>query len=161
MTTRKRTILALSVSAVIIFLDQLTKMLVLRFMTEYQYVPIIGDYFGLRLVFNDRAAFSLGGGNTWIFTLMSTLAMLALIYFVPRFHSKSWLIMGGIALGGVVGNLIDRLTKEPGFPNGHVVDFVQIPFNFPIFNIADMAISTMAVLFAVRLIRGDVIGGKK
>ena len=50
--------------------------------------------------------------------------------------------MAGVLLGGITGNLIDRLVREPGFGIGHVVDYIQVPFNFPIFNIADMAIST-------------------
>ena len=113
------------------------------------------------LAFNDRAAFSLGGSTTWFFTLTSTLATLALLYFVPRFTSKSTRILGSVALGGVVGNLIDRITKDPGFPNGHVVDFIQIPFNFPIFNIADMAITISATLIAIKFIRGETFGVKK
>ena len=145
----------------VIFIDQLTKFLALEFLTIFEYVPVLGDLLGWRLAFNDRAAFSLGGGSTWIFTLTSTIAMLLLIYFVPRFHTRGWLLLGGTALGGVVGNLIDRITKSPGFPNGHVVDFIQIPFNFPVFNIADMAISISAFLVVVRVIRGDKIGGKK
>lgn len=145
----------------VIFLDQLSKYVVLEVLTPFQYVPVFGDVLGWRLAFNDRAAFSLGGGSTWVFTLTSTLAMLALLYFVPRFHARNWLILGGIALGGVVGNLIDRVTKAPGFPNGHVVDFIQIPFNFPVFNIADMAISVSAFLIVIRVIRGEKIGGGK
>jgi signal peptidase II len=70
-------------------------------------------------------------------------------------------LLGGFALGGVGGNLIDRLFREPGFPNGHVVDFIQIPFNFPIFNIADMAISSAAFLIALRVVRGEKFGGSK
>lgn len=69
--------------------------------------------------------------------------------------------MGGLALGGVVGNLIDRLTRDPGFPNGKVVDFIQIPFNFPIFNIADSAICVAAFLITLQVVRGVPFGGRK
>jgi signal peptidase II len=160
-TSKAQTLLPLSVAVGVIFLDQLTKFLALEFLTTFEYVPVLGDALGWRLAFNDRAAFSLGGGSTWIFTLTSTFAMLALLYFVPRFQSRSWLLLGGFALGGVVGNLIDRVTKAPGFPNGHVVDFIQIPFNFPVFNIADMAISISAFLIVIKVIRGEKIGGTK
>ena len=143
-----------------VLLDQVTKLLALEFLSPYRPVPVIFELLQFHLVFNDRAAFSLGGSTTWFFTLTSTLATLALLFFVPRFKARSWKILGAVALGGVVGNLIDRLTKQPGFPNGHVVDFIQIPFNFPIFNIADMAITISATLIAIKFIRGESVGGK-
>ncbi|MFN4846582.1 MAG: signal peptidase II [Rhodoluna sp.] len=159
--SRSGLIISLSTAFSVIFLDQLTKLLALQFLKPFEPVEVLGNVLRLTLVFNDRAAFSLGGSTTWFFTLTSSLATLALLYFVPRFPTKSWLILGGFALGGVVGNLIDRLTKYPGFPNGHVVDFIQIPFNFPIFNIADMAITITAVIIAIRFIRGERLGGSK
>jgi signal peptidase II len=58
-----------------------------------------------------------------------------------------------------VGNLIDRLTREPTFGNGHVVDFIKIPFNFPVFNLADIFIVSMAILTVIRVFRGEHIGG--
>jgi signal peptidase II len=67
--------------------------------------------------------------------------------------------MAGIFLAGVVGNLIDRLIREPSFGNGHVVDFIQIPFNFPVFNLADIFIVSMAVLTVIRVFRGENLGG--
>lgn len=155
----RSTFLALGIAAAVIIIDQFSKTLALGFLTPLEPVSVLGDLLRFTLAFNDRAAFSLGGSNTWIFTLTSTIAALALIYFVPRFRTKGWLVMGGCALGGVVGNLIDRITRAPGFPNGQVIDFIQIPFNFPIFNIADMAISLTAVVVVIRVIRGDRIGG--
>jgi signal peptidase II len=67
--------------------------------------------------------------------------------------------MTGIFLGGVVGNLIDRLIREPSIGNGHVVDFIMIPFNFPVFNLADIFIVSMASLAVIRIYRGDTLGG--
>lgn len=141
--------------------DQLTKAIALANLELYTPVPVIGDLLHFTLAFNDRAAFSLGGANTWVFTLISSIVVLALLWFGPRFRTRGWLILGGLALGGVSGNLIDRLFREPGFPNGHVVDFIQIPFNFPIFNIADMAICSAAFLIALRIVAGQKMGGAK
>jgi signal peptidase II len=67
--------------------------------------------------------------------------------------------MAGIFLAGVVGNLIDRLIREPSFGNGHVVDFIQIPFNFPVFNLADIFIVSIASLAVIRVFRGENLGG--
>jgi signal peptidase II len=119
----------------------------------------LGDVLGWYLTFNDSAAFSLGFGATWIFTIISAIAVLALIWFAPKMHTPGWSASAGILLGGVLGNLIDRLTKAPGFPNGQVVDFIQIPFNFPIFNFADICISGVMTLVVIRVFRGDTIGG--
>ena len=145
----------------VITLDQLTKALALKFLELYEPVPVIDGVLNFTLAFNDRAAFSLGGGNTWVFTLLASSACLFLLWFGPKFRTQSWLILGGFALGGVAGNLIDRLFRSPGFPNDHVIDFIQIPFNFPIFNIADMAISSAAFLIALKIVRGEKFGGSK
>ena len=145
----------------VITLDQLTKEFALRFLELYEPMPVLPGILNFTLAFNDRAAFSLGGANTWVFTLMASLACLVLLWLGPKFKTKTWLILGGFALGGVGGNLIDRLFRDPGFPNGHVVDFIQIPFNFPIFNIADMAISSAAFLIALKVVRGEKFGGSK
>lgn len=119
---------------------------------------MIGDLVQFNLVFNDSAAFSLGFGATYVFAIISSIAVLALLWYSTKVESKSWAILVGIALGGVTGNLIDRLTREPGFGNGMVVDFIQIPFNFPVFNLADSAIVVVAAAVVLRTIRGDQIG---
>ncbi|MFZ4117398.1 MAG: signal peptidase II [Rhodoluna sp.] len=155
----KSTLIFLGVGVLVIIFDQLAKELALANLERYTPVPVIGDLLQFTLAFNDRAAFSLGGASTWIFTLISSTVALALLWFGPKFRTRSWLILGGLALGGVCGNLIDRLFRAPGFPNGHVVDFIQIPFNFPIFNIADIAICSAAFLIALRVTLGQKIGG--
>jgi signal peptidase II len=152
--------LFLSIALTVVFIDQLTKFLAVHFLTPYEPVSVLGEVLQFTLAFNSKAAFSIGPASTWVFTIISSLATLALLWFGPKFRSRDWLILGGFALGGVAGNLIDRLVRSPGFPNGHVVDFIQIPFNFPVFNIADIAISVSATLIALKVIRGDRIGGK-
>lgn len=154
-----KTALFLGVATLIVLLDQLCKALALNNLHTFQTVPFIFDIVRFTLVFNDSAAFSLGGSATWVFTLLSTVASLALLWFGPRFRTTGWLILIGLALGGVVGNLVDRLFRSPGFPNGQVVDFIQIPFNFPIFNIADSAITISAFIIAIRIMRGEKFGG--
>jgi signal peptidase II len=151
----------LGVALSIIFIDQLTKTLALEYLELYQPRPVIGELLQFTLAFNDRAAFSMGGANTWVLTIIASIVTLLLLWFGPKFKSKSWLLLAGIALGGVTGNLIDRIFREPSFANGHVVDFIQIPFDFPIFNIADMAISSAAFVIALKVIRGEKFGGSK
>jgi signal peptidase II len=155
-----KTLLFLGVATFVVLIDQITKSLALTNLHTFQTVPFILDIVRFTLVFNDSAAFSLGGSATWVFTLLSTIASLALLWFGPKFRTTGWLILIGLALGGVVGNLVDRLFRSPGFPNGHVVDFIQIPFNFPIFNMADSAITISAAIIAIRIIRGEKLGGR-
>lgn len=144
-----------------ITLDQVTKAVALQFLTINNPVPFLGELVQWRLTKNDSAAFSMGFGITWIFTIISSLAVLVAIWLIRKVKTKSWALMLGVALGGVTGNLIDRLTRDPGFPNGHVIDFISIPFNFPIFNVADMCIFFVAVFTVIRTMRGENLGGGK
>jgi signal peptidase II len=120
---------------------------------------VIEQLLSWRLVYNDAAAFSIGFGYTWILAVISSIAALVTIWFSRKITSLSWQLMSGVFLGGVVGNLIDRLTREPSFANGHVVDFIQIPLNFPVFNLADIFIVSIATLSVVRVMRGEQLGG--
>lgn len=151
--------LYLIVALILISLDQFTKNLAIASLKLGVNYQVIGELLTWRLVYNDSAAFSLGFGYTWILAVISAVAALATIWFARRITSVSWQIMTGIFLGGVVGNLIDRLIREPGFGNGHVVDFIRIPFNFPVFNLADIFIVSMAILTVVRIYRGEHLGG--
>ena len=156
-----RVVLLLSIAISAVFIDQLTKQIALANLVPNIRVDSLGSVLGWRLVFNDSAAFSLGFGITWLFTLFSTVAVLLLLWFARRIETRSWAILGGFLLGGVTGNLIDRCFRSPGFPNGHVVDFIQIPFGFPIFNIADCCITITMTIVAVRVALGHPIGKAK
>lgn len=148
-------------ASIVILLDQWSKAVALANLQPGELVPFIGHLVQLRLAFNDSAAFSLGFGITWIFTIISSLAALAILWFSQKIETLSWALMAGVLLGGVVGNLIDRITRATGFADGTVIDFIQLPFNFAIFNIADMAIVITCTLGAIRLIRGEQIGKAK
>lgn len=148
-------------AVLVVAADQASKAIAIANLDPNSFYPFIGDLVRFYLVYNDSAAFSLSLGATAIFTVISTLATAALVFFAFRIETKSWAIMAGVVLGGVVGNLIDRLFRAPGFGSGHVVDFLSIPFNFPIFNVADMAISITAVFVVIRVMRGDRIGKKR
>lgn len=151
--------LYLAIALVLIFVDQFTKNLAIASLELGVSYEVIGEILTWRLVYNDSAAFSLGFGYTWILAVISAVAALATMWFARRITSVSWQIMTGIFLGGVVGNLIDRLIREPSFGNGHVVDFIRIPFNFPVFNLADVFIVSMAILTVIRVYRGENLGG--
>ena len=151
--------LFIAVAALLIVLDQLTKTLAISNLKLGIDYPVIGELLAWRLVYNDSAAFSLGFGYTWILAVISSVATIVVIWFARRITAVSWALMAGVFLAGVVGNLIDRLFREPSFGNGHVVDFIKIPFNFPVFNFADIFIVTMATLTVIRVFRGENLGG--
>jgi signal peptidase II len=162
--TRKRTksarYLLFGVSAsLIVALDQLTKFWAESYLVGQGSIPIIGELLQFRLAYNNAAAFSLGVGATWVLTTISLAASIALIALSPRIKTMTWALIGGMALGGAVGNLIDRAFKQPEFFNGQVVDFIQIPFNFPIFNLADTFLVVAVSLAILRTLMGDEIGG--
>lgn len=141
--------------------DQFVKNFLIDALVPGKSVDFLGSLVRLTLVFNDSAAFSIGFGATWIFTILSTAAVLALIWFSFKIQTVGWAAMAGVLLGGITGNLIDRLVREPGFGVGHVVDYIQVPFNFPIFNIADMAIFIICTLSVIRIMRGDQVGRQR
>lgn len=145
----------------VIALDQFVKNYLIATLSPGSPINFIGSLVRLNLVFNDSAAFSIGFGATWVFTILSSAAVLVLIWFSFRIETTGWAVMAGVLLGGVTGNLIDRLVREPGFAIGHVVDYIQVPFNFPIFNIADMAIFIVCSLSVIRVLRGDQIGRRR
>ena len=162
--TRKRTksarYLLFGVSAsLIVALDQLTKFWAETNLVGQGSIPVIGELLQFRLAYNNAAAFSLGVGATWVLTTISLAASIALIALSPRIKTMTWALIGGMVLGGAVGNLIDRAFKQPEFFNGHVVDFIQIPFNFPIFNLADSFLVVAVSLAILRTLMGDEIGG--
>jgi len=66
--------------------------------------------------------------------------------------SKGWSVVLGLALGGILGNLTDRIFRSPGFFTGHVIDWIQVP-NWPVFNLADSAIVVAASIAVVLSIR--------
>ena len=82
-----------------------------------------------------------------------------IIVFARRIRSFAWAAVFGMLLGGTIGNLTDRLLREPGFGQGHVIDFIQL-WGFPaIFNVADMAITFSVVLLVILTLIGLGIDG--
>ncbi|MFI8632257.1 signal peptidase II [Microbacterium sp. NPDC077663] len=147
--------------------DQFTKFLALENLPERQAVPVLGDFLQLYLTFNPGAAFSLGEGVTWVFTLVLAAAAVTIIVLaVTRVRSRAWAIVLGLLLGGILGNLGDRLFRAPGFLVGHVVDFIHTPWlwlGFPsaIYNVADSFIVTMMLAVAILVLLGIRFDGSR
>lgn len=136
-------------------LDQATKAWAIRALEWNVSVPFIGEILQLHLIANPGAAFSLGSGYTWLFTILSGVVFGALTMVATRLRHRGWAVILGAFAAGVVGNLTDRLVRPPGFAVGHVIDFLQLP-NWPIFNVADICVTGGAVALGIMWWRADV-----
>ncbi len=134
-------------------LDRLTKDWAVSNLSLHEPRELLGSVLQLHLVFNPGAAFSVGAGSTWVFTIVQAAVSLAILAIAFWVRSWPWRVGLGLVLGGALGNLTDRLTREPGFGVGHVVDFLELP-RWPVFNIADSAIVTGAVVIAIATVLG-------
>nr|WP_240675525.1 signal peptidase II [Cellulomonas endophytica] len=150
------TALALGVLAV----DQATKVWALGALQEGVRRPLVGDLLGLQLVYNPGAALSIATGMTWLLTLVAVVVVLVVVRAVRRIGSTGWAVALGLLLGGAVGNLLDRLFRDPGFPEGHVVDFLAYGSLF-VGNVADIAIVAAAVLVVLLSLRGTGLDGRR
>ncbi|MFC5790325.1 signal peptidase II [Agromyces tardus] len=156
-------LLVLAGAAILVYgLDQFAKYLVVTNLTEGDVVPVLGNVLQWQFVRNPGAAFSLASGMTWIFTILAAGVITFIAWFARRIRSIAWALVFGLLLGGVLGNLTDRLLREPGFGVGHVIDFISTPWLIPaIYNVADMAIVSSMVLFMILTIRGVGLDGTR
>lgn len=156
-----RALITLAAVAVAVYLvDQLSKLLVTANLEMGgPPVKVLGDLLQFVYVRNSGAAFSIGAGSTWIFTIIAMAVLVFVIWYSPRIRSIAWSVVFGLLLGGLLGNLSDRLLRPPGFGEGEVVDFLKIPLLPAIFNLADTAIVTAAAVFIILTIRGVGLDG--
>ncbi len=144
----------------VVAVDQATKWLALQKLDEGQAVPILGDLLGLRLVFNPGAALGTGAGYTIVLSLIAIAVSITLVVIAKRLHDRWWALGLGLFLGGAVGNLIDRLLREPGFLRGHVVDFIDYA-GFFVGNVADIALTLAAIVIVIRSWQGIKFDGSR
>lgn len=141
----------------VLTLDLITKVLIQRSLTLYQQVPVVGDYVRLTYIYNPGAAFGihLGEYSRFIFLFLSLLALgaLAAMYWVTPVRDRIRLTSIALICGGALGNLLDRVRS----PNG-VVDFLDVGIGdvrWPVFNIADIAVTSGAIFLALSLWREE------
>ena len=133
-------------------LDFATKSWALNTLDSRNPVKLLGNFLQLTLLKNSGAAFSLAESATIIFTFFAIFVVAAIAYYSIKITSFGWSIVLGLALGGILGNLTDRIFRSPGFFTGHVIDWIELP-NWPVFNLADSAIvvaASIAVILSIR-----------
>lgn len=142
--------------------DQFVKYLTVENLPPQEAVPVLGNFLQLFYIRNSGAAFSIGAGMTWIFTIALTIVAGVIIWKSLRVRSRLWAVVLGVLLGGVLGNLTDRLLREPGFAVGHVVDMISMPWMLPaIFNVADIFIVTGMISVALLVVIGLRLDGTR
>jgi len=154
---------------VVLAADQLAKHFALQNLPFQEPVHVIGDFLIFYLTRNSGAAFSLGADATWIFTIALSAVVIVIVWLAAtRVRSRLWAVALGLLLGGVLGNLGDRLFRDPGFGVGHVVDFIDTPWMWfipgmpgGIYNIADMFIVSMMIGVAILVLVGLHLDGSR
>jgi len=142
--------MVLIIVAFILFVDQVTKFLVVKNLSLHQSLPLIKGVLHLTLVHNRGAAFGLFKGLSIFFILAAALAVVLIYLNLKKLGwRKITLAVAGLSLilAGALGNLIDRLML------GYVIDFLDLRI-WPVFNVADSAITIGAALLAYSIIRG-------
>ena len=149
-------------AAIVLAADQFVKYLTIENLPPGQPVPVLGEFLQLVFVRNSGAAFSLGKDVTWVFTIALAVVAGVIMWKTLAVRSRLWAVVLGALLGGVLGNLGDRLFREPGFPMGHVVDMISMPWMMPaIFNVADVFIVTGMISVALLIVLGLRLDGTR
>lgn len=149
--------LFLGIVSSIVAVDYITKRLVQQSFHLYQQVEVIGSYLRLTYIYNPGAAFGihLGPHSRSIFLVLSAVALVALavMYWFTPYRDRSRLASIALICAGAIGNLVDRVRSHRG-----VVDFLDVgigDLRWPIFNIADIAVTMGAVFLALSLWREE------
>jgi signal peptidase II len=144
----------------VILLDQWTKWLIVASMEIGESVKVIDDIFHITSHRNRGAAWGMLEGQFWLFYIITAVVVVALVYFMQTEAKGKPLMKTSLAilLGGAIGNFIDRLFR------GEVVDFIQtfiFGYHFPIFNIADAALTIGVLLLFGAMFIEDRKGKKE
>jgi signal peptidase II len=145
--------------ATIILLDQLTKSWAVANLADGP-KRVFGDTVELVLTRNGGSAFSRFQGITPVLAIGAIIVTIVLARVLRKANDRLLIVALTLLLGGALGNLLDRIFRAPGFLRGHVVDFIRLP-DFPVFNVADMAINVAAAVIIVQALRGVTVAGAR
>lgn len=151
--------LFIAVAGVVLVIDQVTKVLAVRFLEGEPSTTLIPGLLDLTFLRNPGAAFGQGSSMTIVLTLIAIVVAGVVVRMAAKLRDRGWAVGLGLLLAGAVGNLIDRLFREPKPLSGQVVDFIDYgPF---VGNVADIALTVAAVVIVWRTVRGVAIDGTK
>jgi signal peptidase II len=137
--------------ASIVVADQLTKHWALNRLSGDRTIDLVGSL-RFNLAFNRGMAFSQATGAGPVIGALGFVIVIVIVLWLRRSATGVAAVAAGMIVGGAIGNLIDRLFRGEAWLRGAVVDFIDLQW-FPIFNIADSAISIGAVLMILASFR--------
>ncbi|MGW5266623.1 signal peptidase II [Microbispora sp. NPDC004025] len=148
----------LVLAAMVLLLDQVSKFWAISALSNGESITVIPQLIRLRLLLNPGAAFSIGEGVTWVFTLTAAAAVAGILHVGRRLGSPAWTVVLGALLGGATSHLLDRLFRPPAFARGHVVDFIDYGGLF-VGNVADIALVGGCAFLLLLSLRDVPLGG--
>jgi signal peptidase II len=158
---KRRIAVLAGIAVLVLALDIVSKSLVVAYLTPEQPVHLIGSVLMLWLTRNPGAAFSVGTGETAVFTVIAFGVVVYIARTARRLYSLGWAVALGLLLGGAAGNLGDRIFRSPGLFRGEVVDWIAVTRYYPIFNLADSAIVCGGILTVILAMRGYHLNGTR
>jgi len=158
-TTRTYVRLFAGVALIAFALDQVTKVWAAAELQGRDPVEIIPGVLSLSFLRNPGAALSTGAGFTLVLSLVAIGVSIGVIRVASRLRDKGWAVGLGLLLAGALGNLSDRIFREPSPLKGHVVDFID--YGVFVGNVADIALTVAAVIIVWRAWRGVRIDGTR
>jgi signal peptidase II len=157
---RRRVGVLLAVAFTVLVVDVISKLIVVEQLTDRRPIEVVDGVLTLRLVRNSGAAFGVAQGLTIVFTGVAVVVVLVILRVARRLRSTAWAIALGLVLGGAVGNLVDRIFRQPAPFRGRVIDFLELP-HWPVFNLADACIVSGGVLMVLLSLRGVQYDGTR
>ena len=143
--------LSVAVVFLVVLFDRLTKIFFSNILAEGESLPIIRNILHMTLVHNTGIAFGLFKGQDLVFIVVPVIAIVLLVYNIYYYKynneklSRLYIVAISLILGGAIGNLVDRIQ------HGYVIDFIDFQV-WPVFNVADSAITIGAVIIALNCI---------
>jgi signal peptidase II len=136
------------IAIIAIAIDQFTKYLVVKNMELYEQITIIEGFFYLRSHRNSGAAWGILEGKMGFFYVITVIVIIGIVYYLHKYGKDNKLFASalGLILGGAIGNFIDRLFHQEVVD---FFDFIVFGYDFPIFNIADSALTIGVILVII------------
>lgn len=138
-----------------IICDQLIKTLITNTLVPYQYIDVIKNFITITHVHNTGAAFSILSDNVWLLIGISLIALVLIYYYILKKieFTKLNILIYSLLIGGIIGNLIDRIV------HGYVIDYISVNifgYHFPVFNLADIGIVVSVFLLFIKTFKEEV-----
>jgi signal peptidase II len=147
------------VAVLALVVDQVTKALAVEKLQGRESIELIPHVLSLSFLRNGGAALGTGAGFTVVLTIVAIAVSVAVVRMATRLRDRWWAVGLGLLFAGAVGNLCDRIFREPAPLKGHVVDFID--YGVFVGNVADIALTFAAVVIIWRTWRGIGLDGSR